>query len=219
MMDFSEFADTPFFTALEIFIVVFCGQLIELVVSWSNNAGGGPNAKKTDGIFHRAKFWLKHVSRFNRAGIDMRRSWSRKRAEEPFKAEQAIPRNVFLTTLPMLSGMGRMLLINFALAGRPAARLPFDIPWVARGLFQYGMPQTAEFDPRLVSAFGFSFLVNICAPLMAAIFPAVAKKRRIYRPDANFQNFSDLLVTEKHEWELEKAEDELLALIDEKMSK
>lgn len=216
MISFSEFVDSTYFTALEIFLVVFSAQLVLKVIAHANNFPTGISAKRVNAVFYRTKYWLKHISRYPTQAIDMRRAWSVKRATQDFKVEPSMPQNVFLGMLPMIASMGPVLLVNMAIPGKVALRLPFEIPAPFRTLLQYGLPPRADADNSLVSSFGFYFLLNSCATVLLSMIPMANKKKNFYGPSSNYQNYSDLLVTEKHTWELENAEDELLALIDGK---
>ena len=216
MISLSDFFDSPYFTALEVLVVAVSAQLLLKVIAHANNFPTGLSARKTNAIFYRTKFWLKHTQRYPRPAIDMRREWSVKRAKKPFKVEPSMPQNVFLGMLPMIANMGPMLLVNFLLAGKVALVLPFEIPEPLRALFQYGLSPRQEPDNHLVTAFGLYFLINSCATVLLSFVPMANKKKNFYGPNSNYQNYSDLLITEKHTWELETAEDELLALIDRK---
>jgi hypothetical protein len=216
---FNEFLLSPFFTSLEVIVVSLSGQLILLVMSRSSNFSPGPLTKKNSASFARTKHWLKRISRYNKPAIDMRRTWATRRADEEFKTEPAdVPNNPFLMMLPMLANIGPTVLVSMVLSDRPTLRLPFDIPVPLRHLFQYGLPQGTDPDPRIMSSFGLYFLLNCCSSIIAGIVPLVPKRRSLYGPANNYRNYSDLLVSEKHNWELDTAEDELLAQIDAKLA-
>ena len=217
MIGFGEFVETPYFTALEILIVILCAQLILLIIGHSNNFPTGIDAKKVNAIYLRTKFWLKHINRFPRPAIDVRRAWSVKRADKEFKVEASMPRNVLLGTLPMIANLGPVLLVNLLLNGKVVLRWPFEIPVFLRSLLQYGLPAKENADNHLMSAFGLYFLLNSCASLVVAMIPMANKRKEFYGPSSNYQNYSDMLVTERHKWELDNAEDELLELIDKKL--
>jgi hypothetical protein len=46
------------------------------------------------------------------------------------------------------------------------------------------------------------------------MIPMAGKKKEFFSPKDNYRNFSHLLVSEQHKWELDGVEDELLAKID-----
>ena len=119
----------------------------------------------------------------------------------------------------MITNMGPTLWVNFGLNGLTALRLPFEIPSPLRGMLQYGLSFSNASDTHLVSAFGLYFLMNICNTLIAGIFPMAQKPKETYGPRDNLSNFAEILATEEDYWELENAEDELLAKIDLKMKK
>ena len=217
MLSLDDFAQTPFFTAIELFSVVLAANIVQMVVSHWNNFPTGACARKVNSTYHRIKFWLKNIGRFPRPAVDMRRSWSVKRAEIPFKYEASLPQNVFIQVLPMFTNWGPVLLVNTLLYGKPALVCPFEIPYVLRSLLQYGLPPHLDADNHIISAYGLYFLLNMCIDLFAAVVPMPTKRKEFFGPSSNFKNFSDLLVTEKHVWELENAEDELLAMIDRKL--
>jgi hypothetical protein len=218
-LTWTEFVLSPFFTALEVIAVVLSAQLIVLVVSRSSNFSPGPVTKKSSAAFSRTKHWLKRISRYNKPAIDMRRTWTTRRADQEFPTDQAdFPKNPFMALVPMIANLGPTALVNMVLSDRPTLRLPFDIPGPLRRLFQYGLPQTMEPDHRVMSALGLYFLLNCCSSVIAAMVPLVPKRKALYGPRNNYQNYSDLFLSEKHAWELETAEDELLAKIDAELA-
>jgi hypothetical protein len=212
---FNEFCDTPFFTALELFLVSIAGQVVLQIISHSTTFQATSIIKKNTAVFLRTKHWLKRINRYSSPGLDVRRSWTIKRSEEEFKSDTVMPTNPMLMMLPFIANLGPSVLANWVLSDRPALRLPFDIPGPLQKLFQYGLPQRIADDHRIVGAFGFSFLLNFCSAAIAGVLPMAQKRAKVYGPKDNYKNFSDLLVSEQHHWELEGAEDELLAVIDQ----
>jgi hypothetical protein len=214
--DFSlnEFADTPFFTALEILLVCVGCQVILTVISHSSSYQATSITKKNTAIFLRTKHWLRRINRFSKPALDIRRSWTIKRADEEFQSEAVMPSNPMLMMLPFIANLGPSILANYVISDRPALRLPFDIPGPLQRLLQYGLPRRIADDHRMVGAFGFYFMLNCCSALFAGVLPMAGKRKKMYGPKDNYKNFSDLLVSEQHRWELEGAEDELLAVID-----
>jgi hypothetical protein len=211
---FSEFSETPFFTALEIFFLSVASRLILQIIGHMNTFRPTPITKKNTGAFLRAKHWLKWVNRFSPPAVDVRRSWTLQRADEPFQNDSVMPSNPMLMMLPTLAGIGPSIVANWMLSDRPALRLPFNIPGPLQRLFQYGLPPRFADDHRIVGAFGMYFAMNFCSALLAGIFPIHQKRKPLFGPKDNYRNFSDLLISEQPGWELDRAEEELLAIID-----
>jgi hypothetical protein len=214
MLSFSEFIDDPYFTALEILIVCLCSQLILAILSRTPQFQSGIEGKKTNTVFLKTKYWIKHISRYPKQAVDVRRSWALKRSEEEFKAEPPMPSNPLLSLLPMIANMGPSILVNFAISDRIALHLPFAIPRPLRGLLQYGLQQTQAVKDTDVSAFGLYFFMNLCSSLFIGMIPFVGKKREWHGPKDNYRSIVHEFVSEHHEWELDDAEAELLKKID-----
>lgn len=217
-MNLAEFCETPFFTAIEMLIVIFSTHLITMTLAHRRNSQSNPDILKAKGIFRRTKYWIKHINRFPRPAIDIRRSWAIKRAEKPVKAGGP-PANPFLGMLGMIAGFAPTILVNMRLSGKPALVCPFIIPQPLRSLLQYGLSAEVGSDNRIISAFGLFFLLNTCIELFVEVIPMPSKREAAVDPSGNYKNSADLLLTEPHKWELENAEEELLAMIDAKLAK
>ncbi|KAK8882206.1 hypothetical protein M9Y10_044847 [Tritrichomonas musculus] len=217
MISLNDFLGSYYFTAVEIFVVCMSAQLILQVVKYSNDHPNGLISRKNNAVFYRVRFWRKFINRYSRPAIDIRRSWALKTSEKRMQMEPAIPDNPFMVFLPQLASIGPNLFASFLVGDKPALRLPFIIPPVLRPLLQMNLKPELDADNHIVSGFGLFIILTGCQYVFIQILPMANKLKRFFTARDNLKQYANFLVTEEHHWELENAEDELLAMIDEKL--
>jgi hypothetical protein len=215
---FDEFLETPFFTAIEVIVLCTCGQIIQQILGRSRQVRGTAITKRRTGVFQRTKHWQRHTDRYSPSALDVRRSFSIKRAEEPFESEAVVPKNPLLMTLTSICSMGPPIIVTWVIGRRPALRLPFDVPVPLQGFIHMGLSGADLDDGRVVGVCALYFLLNTCASLIAGLVPVEKQRAAVIPPSRDYKSLSNVLVSEKHEWALEDAEDELLAQIDAAVS-
>lgn len=217
---FTEFVESPYFIALEVFLVCFVSALCSKIMKYSNLAPSGIISRKTNAVFLKIIHWTNNACRFPKVALDLRKSWALKRADKPFQRDTSLPNaNPFMMMLPMLANFGPTLLINFYLQAKPALRLPFEIPPQLRSFFQYGLPPNLDADNHIVGAFSFYFVMNLCSQVFINFIPMASEPKETYGPNSKIHYYADTLVVTNEPWELENADQELLDMIDQKLKK
>jgi hypothetical protein len=211
---FDEFLETPFFTALEVILLCTCGQLVQQVLARARQVRGTAISKRRTGVFQRTKHWQRHLDRFSPAALNTRRTFSIKRAEEPFQSETAMPTNPMLMMLGSICSFGPPIIVTWVLGHRPALQLPFDVPRPLQGFIHMGLSGADLEDTRLMGVCALYFVLNTCSSLIAGLFPIEKQPARVIPASRDYKFLSDSLVGEKHRWVLEDAEEQLLARID-----
>lgn len=217
MLSIEDFLGSYYFTAVEVLVVSLCATLINLVLQHANDFPTGPISRRNNAIFHKARFWKKYINRYPRPAIDIRRSWCFKFSDRKMKSEVAIPSNPFTMMLPLITNMGVNLFMSLYLGSRPALRLPFEIPHLLKPLFQMSLKAEYDSDKYLMSAMGLFLVLTGCQYVIVQILPMANKHKKFFGSRDNLKQYANFLVTEKHHWELEHADEELLAMIDEKL--
>jgi len=219
-MELHEFLDSDFFTGLEMFLVViFCAIiqrfLIHQVVRSTNAA-----SKKRTSQFQKIDFWTQNKNKMAPDAFNVRGSWAIKEGKKKVQQNQAMPNiNMLNQLIGMVSNFAPMLIANFLLSGRKALTLPFDVPSVLRKFLQNGLPPNEESDPRVVTVFGLNFFLGMCSEVFALLIPVIHPISKVYGPKDLLQIPADDFVVAEHQWELENAEKDLVALIDQKLKK
>ncbi|OHT12372.1 hypothetical protein TRFO_17860 [Tritrichomonas foetus] len=218
MISIDEFLESYYFTALEVFVVSIFSQVIFLYIKLYNNISNGPISRRNNALFYRTKFWIRNNFKYCRSAIDIRRTFALNKMEKPLRADKFVfPENPFLMILPMLFGMGFSLYMSFSIGSKPALILPFEIPPLLKKFLQYGFPSNFEVDNYTVSAYGLYLALQTCSELFALMVPMGKAFKMTYTNKSNYKQYANRLAADPHKWELENAEDELLAMIDSKM--